>query len=246
MSCSRKLPVLPARWRVDGARRPDRGHRRAMDLSELGEREAAVSRPRSRLDGLAVHPVGSVGIPTDLHVLAKLLVTDGTSFGEQHLDLPQHQGVALDRRGVMRLLEPDAAPDVAGLERVRETAHPLPQLLDLEVEPAVHVLTAMTAPTTMNLFAHPKSKCTEQIYVCAGGRPCNRTEPQSHACDSARLLRGRRTERATGAASENCRPPTGATLSIMNRVRTRVRRNPAVYPRTERRDGSAVRTPSAL
>jgi len=50
---------------------------------------------------------------------AQAPVADRTTFGKKLFDLLEHQGVALDRGRVVSFLEPDPAPDVGGLLRVR-------------------------------------------------------------------------------------------------------------------------------
>ena len=86
---------------------------------------------------VAVNPVGGRGVAADLEVLAQLLVADRSTLGEEELDLLEDERVALDRGRVMRLLEPDAAPDAFGLERRRQPAETLAQLADLDPQPLV-------------------------------------------------------------------------------------------------------------
>jgi hypothetical protein len=65
---------------------------------------------RAGLDSVAVHPVSSIGVALDLHVLAKLLAADGAAFVQRLPQLPQDKTVALDSRGMVGLLEPDTTP----------------------------------------------------------------------------------------------------------------------------------------
>lgn len=128
-----------------------------MGFAHLGQRHhIAALVVAGRVDGLLVHPLGGVGVALDLHVLAQFLVADGTTLAEQSLDLLEHQGVALYGGGVVRLLEPDAAPCVGRLRGARQTAQPRPQLSDLGVEPVVEFLPrGPPAPLPVrNLFVH--------------------------------------------------------------------------------------------
>ena len=129
-------PLVGARLGMGGDV-PDRLHRHGVHLAHLGEGDPVV-RPAFGPDRLAVDPVGGIGVPAHLHVFLQLLVAHRAALRQQGLDLPQDEGVAFDGGGVVGLLEPDAAPDVAGLEAVREAAHALPQLADLDVEPLVY------------------------------------------------------------------------------------------------------------
>jgi hypothetical protein len=123
-----------------------------MDVANLRKRDQPTVRPAARLDGAAVDPIGGVGVSADLEVFAQLLVADGAPLGEQGLDLLENQRVAFDRGRVVRLLEPDAAPDVLRLERGREPTEALPQLADLHAEPVVHGSAGWASATRVRDF----------------------------------------------------------------------------------------------
>jgi hypothetical protein len=116
---------------------PDGRHGQRMDTADLSERDELAVRPCLKLDAAPVHPIRSVRITPDLHVLAQLLVAHGASLGKEELDLLQHERVALDRCRVVRFLKPDPAPDALRLERRGEPAQPLAQLADLDVQALV-------------------------------------------------------------------------------------------------------------
>ena len=54
--------------------------------------------------------------------------------GTRQLDLLEDEGVALDRSRVVRLLEPDPAPNSLCLVRRREPAQALSKLADLDLQ----------------------------------------------------------------------------------------------------------------
>jgi hypothetical protein len=56
-----------------------------------------------------------IRVATHLEVFAQLLVADRATLFKQLLDLFENQRVALDRGRVVRLLQPDTAPDALGL-----------------------------------------------------------------------------------------------------------------------------------
>ena len=99
---------------------------------------------------MAVDPVGGIRVALNLKILAELFVADRTALGKQNLDLLQDEGVALDRSRVMRLFEPDSAPDTLGFQR-RQAVTPrrFAQLTDLQAEPLVH--RRSRAPTASRL-----------------------------------------------------------------------------------------------
>src|SRR5690606_29982382 len=97
------------------------------------------------LDRLAVDPVGRVAVALDLEVLAQLLVADRAALGEELFDLLEDQRVALDCGGVVRLLEPDAAPESLGMGRRWQAAKLVAKLDDLGVQPLVERLASRTA-----------------------------------------------------------------------------------------------------
>ena len=119
-------------------------------------------------DRLAVDPVSRIGVALHLHVLTDLLVPHRATLGEKRLDLAENQRVPLHRCRVVRLLEPDVSPDVRRLRRVGKTAQPGPQLVDLGIETAEHLLPGRPAPSPWaNLFAIHKFNCTKQIAQVA-------------------------------------------------------------------------------
>jgi hypothetical protein len=82
-----------------------------------------------------------VCVATHLHVLLEFLVAYREAFGEEPLDLSEHQRVALDRCRVVRFFEPDRRPDAFGFDRARQATHPGAELLEGFVEPVVDVFT---------------------------------------------------------------------------------------------------------
>ena len=90
---------------------PDGSHHVPVNVSQLGDRDELAGCPLPRLDGVAVDPISGSGVAADLEVLAQLLVPDRAALSEQCLDLFEHQGLSLDRRRVVRLFQPDPAPD---------------------------------------------------------------------------------------------------------------------------------------
>jgi len=107
---------------------PGRAESHPVDLSHLGHGQQRSVEPSPRLERLAVDPLGGGGVATHLHVLPQLLIPNRDTVGEEPLDLPEHQRVALDRRGVVDLLVPDGGPDPLGHGRAREAAHVLAKL----------------------------------------------------------------------------------------------------------------------
>src|SRR6478752_4300358 len=55
---------------------PDGGHRKRMDLANLGEGDQLAAAPAIRLDPLPVDPAGRVGVAAHLEVFAQLFVAD--------------------------------------------------------------------------------------------------------------------------------------------------------------------------
>jgi hypothetical protein len=116
---------------------PHRVHGDLVDMPEfLGGDQASV-RPVAGFESLRVHPLGGVGVALDLHVLLEWLGTDGLAALQEELDLTQHEGVSLERRGVMRLEVPDVRPDGLGLLRRGQTAQAVPQLGQGCLQPGV-------------------------------------------------------------------------------------------------------------
>lgn len=129
-----------------GCHLPDRPQGDFVDVSNLGEHEQLFGRrPVAGLKCLAVNPPRGPGVSRDLQVLAQLLVADGAAFSEERLDLLEDEGVALDRRGVVRFLVPDRPPDVLCLGGRRQAAHAAPKLGDRLVKPLVDKLAAWPA-----------------------------------------------------------------------------------------------------
>src|SRR5712692_9351445 len=114
------LPEVPRRFLGCGVRMwsnsPNRSHRCVMDLSNLLEREQRCASCTS-LSGLAIDPGRGIRVALDLEVFLQLFVAHGLAACEQRLDLLQDERVALDRRRVVRLVEPDIAPDLVCLGR---------------------------------------------------------------------------------------------------------------------------------
>jgi hypothetical protein len=105
-----------------------------VHVAKLGQGEQLAARPRVRLERLVVNPSGGVGVTAHLHVLAKLLVTDGPTLIEQPLHLGEHERVALDGGRVVGLLKPDVVPYVVRKLGRRQTAELSPQLGDLDAQ----------------------------------------------------------------------------------------------------------------
>jgi len=109
------LPEVPRRCAFGRVRvrgdPPDRSQSHPVDVSDLGHRQEIAVCPCPRFERLPVDPPSSVGVPLDLHVLLELLAADGDTVGEESLHLAQDESVALERCGVVGLLEPDGGPD---------------------------------------------------------------------------------------------------------------------------------------
>jgi hypothetical protein len=88
----------------------DQVHRELVNLAEVSDGERGLAGPLTGLDSLAIDPICGVAVPLHLHVLTQLLVTHGPAFFQELLNLVENQCVALDRRRVMRLFEPDPEP----------------------------------------------------------------------------------------------------------------------------------------
>ncbi len=137
---------------------PDRLDDRAVAFSELGHAERSSGTPVARIDGLRVHPLGSVRVPLNLEVLAQFLVTDGATFFEQELHLLQDEGIALERRRVVYLLEPDSLPDLLRLGRFRQPAYRR-EIRCRAVERSEHGVATRTSAGT-RLVAH-STECSQ-------------------------------------------------------------------------------------
>jgi len=94
-------------------------------MTQLGDGDERVAIPAAWFDSLAVHPAGSLSIPHHLEIVAEILGSDGASLVEQHRNLAQYQGVALDGSGVVGLEVPDVVPDGLGLGPPWETSEAL-------------------------------------------------------------------------------------------------------------------------
>jgi hypothetical protein len=86
-----------------------------MDLANFGKSEQPAVVPVAGFQTLPVNPARGIRITADLVVLPEGLGPDCPPLLQQHLDLPQDEGVALQRSGVMSLLMPDVVPDRLGL-----------------------------------------------------------------------------------------------------------------------------------
>src|SRR6202162_526988 len=117
---------------------PHRRQRETVNVAHLRQRDQRATRPLSRLNSLPVDPVGGVGVAPHLEVLAQLLVPHRATLREQLLDLAQHERVPLDRRRVMRLLEPDPTPDPFSLNRRGQATQALAQLANLDSQPLIN------------------------------------------------------------------------------------------------------------
>jgi hypothetical protein len=106
-----------------------------MDPPDIGHRDP----PTGVGEAVLVHPHGSIGVPTDLHVLAQLTCTGRSALSEQDVDIAQEQRVALDRRGVVSLLAPDLVPHWVRGPWGRETAETGVQVSDRLIETEVDV-----------------------------------------------------------------------------------------------------------
>jgi hypothetical protein len=122
-----------------------------MDLSDLRKGDQLATAPAIRPDPLPVDPAGSVGVAAHLEVFAQLFVADRPSLVKELLDLLEDQSVALDRRRVMGLLEPDAAPDSLRLVRGGEPSQSLAKLADLDFQPLVDICSCWSSPTRLGL-----------------------------------------------------------------------------------------------
>ena len=194
---------------------PDRPHRQPVDLADLGQGDELGGLVVG-LNGLPVDPLRSVPVAADLQVLAQLLLADRASLREQLFHLPQHEGVALDRRGVVRFLEPDAAPDVCGLRRTGQAAQTGPELGDLDVEPLVHLETGWAAART-----HSPSisrACSRNSIAPCDLSPAVTTDDTQHMGTTA-STRTRREE-PRGAADRSRRPPRPTPVPARRRRAT--------------------------
>jgi len=108
-----------------------------MNLTDLGEGQ---QRPRRFVPGaqrLLVDPPGRLRIARDLQVLGKLVVTDGPPRMQQLIDLVAQQGVALNRRRVVGVTDPDVVPYPHRVRRCRQPPKTLPQLSNSRVQAGV-------------------------------------------------------------------------------------------------------------
>src|SRR5581483_2291496 len=111
--------VKAARRRVQPCRLDDE----PVDLPQLGQVDPLTTRPIKRLrHRLRVNPLRRLRIPLHLEVFGQFLASDGLPFAQQLLDFLQDEGIALDGRGVVRLLVPDSFPDPIRFEGKREAA----------------------------------------------------------------------------------------------------------------------------
>src|SRR5216684_5120478 len=108
-----------------------------MRLANLAQREQLLRPPLAWCNGLAVDPLGCIRVAPDFHVVAQVFLPDHAPLAEQNLDLAQHERVALERGGVVRLLVPDRSPDVLGLGRQRQTAQTSSELTYFEFKALV-------------------------------------------------------------------------------------------------------------
>jgi hypothetical protein len=79
-------------------------------VPNLGDGDQVPALPPVCGQGLGVHPSRGLTVAGDFQVVPQFLGTDGAAGVEQHLDLPQDQGVPLDRGGIVRLQMPDVIP----------------------------------------------------------------------------------------------------------------------------------------
>jgi hypothetical protein len=124
-----------------------------VDLSELRRRDEGSPVPSIRLKRLGVDPLGGLGVALHFEILRQLLLTDDPAFGQEHFNLAQDEGVAFDRRRVVRLFEPDVPPDAFGLRRTGQTSELGTQLLDGIVETDVDLRSRRTAGCGTHLRA---------------------------------------------------------------------------------------------
>ena len=78
-----------------------------VDVTNLAHGENPAIMPVTGLHSLPVNPAGSVRVPLDLVVLLERLGAYRTTLVQELLNLTQHQRVAFQRGGVVRLLMPD-------------------------------------------------------------------------------------------------------------------------------------------
>ena len=150
---------------------PDGSQRHVVDVPHLLQAQDPFGMCEAvRAGCLTVDPVRGIGVAAHLHVLAELLVAHRPALGEEPLHLLQDQGVALDGGRVMGFLVPDAAPDVGGLDRRRESAHALSEFLDLNVEAAVDVGAPGPAATRRKVFVHDETKLPNTFGFVESGR----------------------------------------------------------------------------
>jgi len=120
----------------------------AVDLAHLGQKEIRLVALGFVAVGLGVDPVGSVRVSLDLEILLELLVTDGAPLGKEGPHLLEDEGVAFDRGRVVRLLEPDVAPDVGRGLGARQASDPA-QLDDTVIDGLVDGQTRWAAATRL-------------------------------------------------------------------------------------------------
>jgi len=101
-----------------------------MHMPHLGKRDQFYRGPVAGVQDLLIDPPRRVGVPLNLEVVGELLVTYGTALAEKDFYLPESESVALDRRGVVDLLEPDVSPDVLSLVRRGQPTETRAKLLD--------------------------------------------------------------------------------------------------------------------
>ena len=120
-----------------------------MNVPDIGNGDQVPALPTVRGEGLGVDPSRGLTVVGDFQVVLELLGADGAAGVQHHLDLPQDQGVALYRGGVVRLQMSDVIPDPCRFDRRRQATQP-GQIGCGGLEAGVYI-----GPTRSSAWRHP-------------------------------------------------------------------------------------------
>jgi len=110
---------------------PDRRHRHPVDLPNLGDGQQRLALAVALASAPTVDPLGGVSVAAHLEVLLELPVANRAVVLEEPLNLAQGENVTIGGGRVMRLVDPDAAPDWPGFDRIGQAAAAAAQRLNL-------------------------------------------------------------------------------------------------------------------
>jgi hypothetical protein len=121
--------AIPRRWRFN---LPGERHGEAVELRDDLEGDSLACRR------LSIGPIGGASVALDVEYFDQ--VGTRTSILHDLLDLGSGHGVALDRRRVMDVVDPDLAEDGVGFDGPRETTEVFVEKSDLLVHASKHLL----------------------------------------------------------------------------------------------------------